>query len=84
MDLVRANSRSPSCLGGAVDSCVECRDSSELVELNDDGDRDISSFGSTEPFGSFMVVGDDVAWLQETLSFCLQFSNRVMILPWMS
>ena len=56
MDLVRASSKSPSLLGGLVDTCVGLRDNSEVDELNDDGDRDISSFGSREPYVSFMAV----------------------------
>jgi len=61
MDLVRANSRSPSYLGGAVDARVGWRFSSELVELHDDGERDISSFGYNEPFDPFMV--DSSLWM---------------------
>ena len=55
IDLVRANSRSPSCLGGLADGCVGCRDRSEIDALDDDVDRDISSFDSKEPFVSFML-----------------------------
>lgn len=56
IDLVRASSRSTSFLEGVSSAWVGWRDSSEVDELNDDGDRDNSSFGAKELFVSFMIA----------------------------
>lgn len=67
MDLVRASSRSPSFLGGGDDACVGWCVNSEVDDLDEDADRDISSLGSKDPFALYMAKS--VAFLSRSFTY---------------